>query len=708
MAKIQKLKDVLNTDILPLTHERAVRDSYGVRLDAKLDSASIKNKITAWDGTSTPIVGNIPEGIVVNYNGTNYTGTLEASSSTDGKIYLVWNNTEFDRYFSTTNLENERVWSMFGTSGGDVEIVNDFVTGGTNKALSAEKGKEFHKDAYGEIILTPTEIGWKDMVSAGNTRTMMFALDKSVVGDVITAKLSDYTNFKFAISLCANEAYSTPFAYDSGWKQQDLSYTVPDGEGNYFIRIAVSKVGDGAISVQEAEAVVSDARVFRVVTTIIGGDIPELKESVDELEETISPYNEHFTQIDNELYGGDVVHVSELEWYRLQRQGTGRVYKWADGVSAVGDVITAKLSDYTSYKFGIALFTEMEYSATTVYDSGWKQQDLSYTVPEGKDGYYIRITIAKTSGDITIEDAKSVLTEAKVVRTIEEDTIGLCARVDKLENDSFHPAGTTEVAYEGDKVVIDMQKNKCYFDFITTISGDAYVQGASVFGDYYFQLAHQMRYVVIYDLKNEVEVQKVNLTTGTVGHANDASFGVEYYDADDPFPLFYVSSEDNKNLFVYRITGTYGEYSFSLVQTITIDTDFYYPNAVVDAYARRCVLFGYKEDSWESSENGNAYLISTFKLPKLSDGNVTVTEFGDTVTLPFIEAQQGAGARSGILYLASGVETPLIYVINYLNGEILSTIDTTVAEDMEPEGLGIWEDRLVVTYRNRKLYVIYF
>lgn len=43
----------------------------------------------AWDGTSAPEVANIPSGVVVKYNGTNYTGTLTPAAATPGTFYLV-------------------------------------------------------------------------------------------------------------------------------------------------------------------------------------------------------------------------------------------------------------------------------------------------------------------------------------------------------------------------------------------------------------------------------------------------------------------------------------------------------------------------------------------------------------------------------------------------------------------------------------------
>lgn len=47
----------------------------------------------AYDGTDAPIVSQIPEGVVVKYNGTNYTGTMAATSATPGSFYLVKSGT---------------------------------------------------------------------------------------------------------------------------------------------------------------------------------------------------------------------------------------------------------------------------------------------------------------------------------------------------------------------------------------------------------------------------------------------------------------------------------------------------------------------------------------------------------------------------------------------------------------------------------------
>lgn len=78
--------------------------------------------ILAWDGASVPVAANIPAGVVVTYNGTSYTGTLTAGSSTMGSIYLVAqsaNPSVKDMYITATDGGNY-VWTKIGSSAVDL------------------------------------------------------------------------------------------------------------------------------------------------------------------------------------------------------------------------------------------------------------------------------------------------------------------------------------------------------------------------------------------------------------------------------------------------------------------------------------------------------------------------------------------------------------------------------------------------------------
>ena len=88
--------------------------------------------VTAWDGTSAPVVADIPEGVVVTYQGTEYTGTLGADDAQAGAFYLVKSTTQaggsedvYDEYVPT-GTTGSKTWEKIG----DTQIdLTDVVTG---------------------------------------------------------------------------------------------------------------------------------------------------------------------------------------------------------------------------------------------------------------------------------------------------------------------------------------------------------------------------------------------------------------------------------------------------------------------------------------------------------------------------------------------------------------------------------------------------
>ena len=85
----------------------------------------------AWDGNSTPVVGNIPAGVVVTYEGTDYTGTMVANNATPGAFYLVKSSTQVDEKdvyneYVPVGPDGSKTWEKIG----DTQIdLSDIVTG---------------------------------------------------------------------------------------------------------------------------------------------------------------------------------------------------------------------------------------------------------------------------------------------------------------------------------------------------------------------------------------------------------------------------------------------------------------------------------------------------------------------------------------------------------------------------------------------------
>lgn len=122
MAEISKIK-------LPSGNVYDIKDSTAREMIAGGISF-----IIAWDGTAAPVVANVPAGVVIKYNGTDYTGTLSTADAQLGAFYLVKSSTQvgavdiYDEYIVATIDANTKAWEKLGDTQVDL---SDVVTGVT-------------------------------------------------------------------------------------------------------------------------------------------------------------------------------------------------------------------------------------------------------------------------------------------------------------------------------------------------------------------------------------------------------------------------------------------------------------------------------------------------------------------------------------------------------------------------------------------------
>ena len=97
-----------------------------------------------WDGTSAPTVGNIPEGVTVEYNGTTYTGTLDANNATPGAFYLVKSATQtdkdvYDEYVPVGDT-GSKTWELIGNTQADLSdlVTNVTLTKQTDTVIGSD------------------------------------------------------------------------------------------------------------------------------------------------------------------------------------------------------------------------------------------------------------------------------------------------------------------------------------------------------------------------------------------------------------------------------------------------------------------------------------------------------------------------------------------------------------------------------------------
>lgn len=89
--------------------------------------------IISWNGSSTPVVANIPAGVTVVYNNTNYTGTLSPASAQAGAFYLIKSSTQagtldiYDEYsvIKPSSTSSSWFWEKIGDTQVDISSLGE-------------------------------------------------------------------------------------------------------------------------------------------------------------------------------------------------------------------------------------------------------------------------------------------------------------------------------------------------------------------------------------------------------------------------------------------------------------------------------------------------------------------------------------------------------------------------------------------------------
>ena len=284
--------------------------------------------------------------------------------------------------------------------------------------------------------------------------------------------------------------------------------------------------------------------------------------------------------------------------------------------------------------------------------------------------------------------------------------LGACQEKMEWEINFDVIAGNTEAAEYDDSIE---------YDEIMAISG-RYSQGGDCWGDYFFQFTKNNTEVRVYDLSTKTLVQTINITSSLKGfvsncHCNTVCFGIEYYDAEDIFPLIYVSTGyaagGYTGALVYRITQHKGIFFITLVQTIKFPVD---------------------KSSWTEfiPGEGFAYLCYTeerviFKvpMPKLKDGDHVISRNDAIETYQFTpqpdwmstSRNQDRMFHQGKILFVSGVppgEASVLVVLNLETRERERIIDFKKnGLTSEPESIFIWRGDICVAFVDKivKLYL---
>ena len=244
----------------------------------------------------------------------------------------------------------------------------------------------------------------------------------------------------------------------------------------------------------------------------------------------------------------------------------------------------------------------------------------------------------------------------------------------------------------------------------------------------------------IYDVNGFKEISSLTLDTPLIPHSNAVTFGNDYFEEDDEFPILYTNVYNNYDgkenphkgtCLAFRIQRSGNNFSFTLKQIIKIgfceDTDIWcspdgdirpFGNFVVDRDNNKYYAFNMMDGIKKSR-----YFV--FDMPKLTDGVIDEKTGVRTVTLQkediikhfdldYHNYLQGATVYKGKIYSVEGGTKSegcpaVIRIIDPVEGkQEFFAFFRDYIEDFEPEYIDFYKDVCYYGDNYGHLYTIEF
>lgn len=128
----------------------------------------------------------------------------------------------------------------------------------------------------------PTTSTWGSWTGGGTpTRAFKIATVQTVLGGVVTFRLSSYSTYKIDVAFQSGVSWGDPTVYDSGWQTTDIVKTVGREEVGYFVRVAVGRIDNRNITLSEFLSVISElSYVYMAGTNGLVNRVAILEEKV--------------------------------------------------------------------------------------------------------------------------------------------------------------------------------------------------------------------------------------------------------------------------------------------------------------------------------------------------------------------------------------------------------------------------------------------
>lgn len=254
-------------------------------------------------------------------------------------------------------------------------------------------------------------------------------------------------------------------------------------------------------------------------------------------------------------------------------------------------------------------------------------------------------------------------------------------------------------------------------------------QSAASYGDYVVFVTDRRSTLYLFNLKkNRVVCKKyMGAVEEKIGmyvlyHCNQMSFGRDFYDSNDPFPLLYISQrarEDNRCFMeVYRLIPKWSEKDseYTKLETELVQM-LYFPvmtkenslgrvNCAIDA--PNDFMYAYSYSTIDNDPNRGKCRISCFKIPDIHDKEIYLNDEDiiDSYPLDYNGINsQGACIKDDRLYIAQGYQSSgYIYlnVIDLKKKKLLKRIDLLHnGFSWEPEGCFTYNGSIMISSGTR-------
>ena len=452
-----------------------------------------------------------------------------------------------------------------------------------------------------------------------------------------------------------------------------------------------------------------------------GTEKTSIKDDVAEIEEkTIIPKELSITSYPERRY---VIAISTGKWTASYQTDKRHI------LVPVGDFVKFRITGggdkYSCYSF-LKSNAAAVASGTPDYATGYTgvkfiSKGVTKDVDIPEDALYLYISLRNIDSNGSAHYEPQALYG---LNDIDDVVMDNRSRIEALEEEQV----TLPYEYFGSKINFN---KKFHYNITSWMSMSVAHQSGASFGNYYFMLTNLMANVYVYNLASKTRIFTWTNpeTLSSIHHCNQCDFSTLYYDANDPFPILYVSVKEQTSgqyngrcsIEAYRITATmqddeYTSFDFVKVQTIylplpTEENSMNDADVAIDRDRKRMVIY--------SKVSVNGYWLATkiteFNIPSTANEIVDLTDAQRLIHYNInadSRAAQGGVIHNCKLYYGRGYANAghiELDAIDLISKCLLADIDLYGnGFTAEPEGAFIYNDELYISTNNNAIFKVEF